>query len=79
LIAGKIGCAPTLRRIQMLTDHNKELLLALEAKYVSMLDLVSDFAGIDMGNAPEQSELEKYILSMRQEIHETASKLNNRK
>jgi hypothetical protein len=60
----------------MLTDKSKALLQALEAKYVTMLGMVSDIGRIDMGDVPEQTELEKYILNQQQEIHEAASRLN---
>lgn len=60
----------------MLTDKNKALLHALEAKYVTMLGMISDIGKIDMGDAPEQTELEKYILSQQQKIHEAANILN---
>ena len=63
----------------MLTDQNRELLEALETKFVTMLGMVNDIARIDMGDAPEQNELEKYILSQQQEIHEAARKINHGK
>lgn len=63
----------------MLTDKSQALLQALEAKYVTMLGMVSDIGRIDMGDAPEQTELEKYILSQQQKIHEAASKLSYEK
>jgi len=59
----------------MLTDKSKSLLEALEAKYVTMLGMVSDIAAINMGDRPERTDLEKYILNQQQLIHQAASKL----
>lgn len=61
----------------MLADHNKALLATLESKYVTMLEAVNDIARFGMGNTQQQAELEKYIHSQQQAIHEAAGKLNH--
>jgi len=59
----------------MLSDNSKLLLDRFEAKYVTMLRMVSDIAAINMGERPERNDLEKLIFNQQQEIHEAASRL----
>ena len=59
----------------MLTDNSRALLARLEAKYITMLGIVSDIATINMGDRPEKAELEKLIHDQQQAIHEAANRL----
>lgn len=59
----------------MLTNTSKALLERLEAKYINMLGMIIDIANINMEDSPERVDLEKFILSQQQAIHEAASRL----
>lgn len=63
----------------MLTNNSKALLEALEAKYLSMLDMVNDIARINIKDAQVRADMEIFIHMHQQKIHEAANKLSHSK